>query len=184
MGHTGVDVGGYGAGRWGHWAPQILMTSVVATVGLTLAPLPSSSAVVTAMPVLLVAVVLLTWVQMHRHDRALCELCVAALPLNPSQAARTYERRLAVAHLGSNRRGLIGYVVVLLGADLSVVLVPPVWVNASVVVWICVQSTLIYVVLSHVTHRRLQPWCARCSGGGGSRGVGAPDPLPVDSSPR
>lgn len=182
MRHVDAEVGDFGAGRWGHWAPQILIAAVVTTVGLTLVPLPPSNPVAAVTPILMVAMVLATWVQMRRHDRALCELCVAAMPLNPSEAARTYERRLALAHLGSNRRVLVGYLAVLLGADLSVAVVPAAWLDAAVVVWVCVQSTLIYLVLSHVTHRRLQPWCTRCGGGGGG-GVGAPDPLPVDSHP-
>ncbi len=182
MARPAAGFGDDGASLWGHWAPQVLVVAVVATIGLTVAPLPPGSSVAALTPVLMVATVLATWVQMRRHDRALCEFCVAAMPLNPSEAARRYDRRLALAHLGGNRRALLGYLAVLVGADLAVAVAPTTAMHAVVLVWACVQSTLIYLILSHVTHRRLQPWCRRCRSGGGGDGAESLDPSPVDSS--
>lgn len=174
-----------GAGRWGHWAPQILIAAILASVVLAVVPMPTGNPLTALSPALLVVVVVATWVQMRRHDRSLCEYCVAAMPLNPSAEAQRFHRRLALVHQGTNRRAVVAYLVVLLGADLSLALAPAGLFRPAVIVWACVQSTLIYLVLSHVTHRRLQPWCSQCGGGGGGRGdVGAPDPVPFDSRTR
>jgi hypothetical protein len=144
-------------------------------------PLPPSSPAALAAPILLVAAVVATWVQMRRHDRTLCELCMAAMPLNPSADAQRLRRRLAVAHLGSERRAVVAYLLVLVAFDLLLVIVPPEALTYASYLWAAVQSTLIYLVLAHSAHRRLQPWCPGCRDGGGDSGIGAPDPLPIDS---
>ena len=33
--------------------------------------------------------------------------------------------------------------------------------------WAVIQCSMVYLIMSHVTHRRFQPWCPWCSGGGG-----------------
>jgi hypothetical protein len=170
-----------GAGRWGHWAPQILIGAIVASVVMVIRPLPPSSPAALAAPVLLVGAVVATWVQMRRHDRTLCELCMAGMPLNPSADAQRLRRRLAVAHLGSVRRAVVAYLLVLVAFDLLLVVVPPGLLSYASYLWAGMQSTLIYLVLAHSTHRRLQPWCARCREEGGGSGADAPEPLPFDS---
>jgi len=44
------------------------------------------------------------------------------------------------------------------------------------IVWALVQSTMIYLILAHASHRKLQPWCPWCSGGGGGTDQLDPDP--------
>jgi hypothetical protein len=172
---------GQSAGRWGHWAPRILVVAIATSVVLVVRPLPYDSPLAVLSPVVLVAAVLATWVQMRRHDRSLCELCMAAMPLNPSADAQRFRRRLALAHLGTARRALIAYVLVIVAFDLLLVLAPAELLSLASYAWAGVQSTLIYLVLSHATHRRLQPWCPRCGEEGGGSGADTPDPLPVDS---
>lgn len=175
---------GSGAGRWGHWAPQILIGAILASVVMVIRPLPPASPVALASPVLLVGLVLATWVQMRRHDRTLCELCMASMSLNPSADAQRLRRRLAVAHLGTARRAVVTYLLVLVAFDLVLVVVPPDLLRPASYLWAAMQSTLIYLVLAHSTHRRLQPWCSRCREGGGGDGADVPDPLPIDSRSR
>lgn len=176
------DSSGQGASRWGHWAPQILIAAIAATVLLAVRPLPVDNPLAALSPLLLVVVVVITWFQMRRHDRGLCELCVRAMPLNPSESAARYRRRLALAHAGSHRRVLVAYLAVLLGSDLLVAVAPSALQRPALMLWAAVQSTLVYLVLSHVTHRRLQPWCVQCGGrGDGPDDVVAPTPEPSDS---
>lgn len=155
------------SGRWGHHAPQILIGAVLATVLLAAVPAPATSPMAALAPALLLGVVLATWVHLRRHDRGLCEHCVRSMPLNPSEVAQRHRHRLVVAHLGARRRVAVAYVVVLLGSDVALVAVPTGALPVAMTLWALVQSTMVYLVLSHVTHRRLQPWCPQCTGGGG-----------------
>ena len=182
--HAASWAGGQSAGRWGHWAPQILVVAIVTSVVLVVRPLPYDNPAAVLAPFLLIAGVLATWVQLRRHDRSLCELCMAAMPLNPSADAQRFRRRLAMAHLGTVRRALMAYVLVIVTFDLLLVLVPASLLPVASYAWAGVQSTLIYLVLAHSTHRRLQPWCPRCGDEGGGDGMEAPDPVPVDSQGR
>lgn len=146
-------------------------------VALAAFPLPADNPVGYVVPVVLFAVVVASWVLLRRHDRSLCEQCLHAMPLDAAASAQRYGRRLAVAHLGQNPRVVVGYLVVLLGSN-ALLLVGATW---ALVLWAGVQSSMVYPVVSHATHRRLQPWCRWCAGGGGGGAdvVDAPDPLPV-----
>lgn len=169
------------ASRWGHHAPQLLIAAVASTVALGVLP-PAPGLLAALLPALLLTAIVATWVQMRRHDRGLCELCMASMPLDPSLSAERYRRRLALAHLGERPRAVVLYLVALVATDLALVVVPPSMSAPALVLWACMQSSLVYLVLSHVTHRRLQPWCAQCGGGGEGRDdVGSQGPLPVDS---
>ncbi len=132
-------------------------------------------------PVLLVGIVIATWIQMRKHDRSLCERCIGSMPLNPSESAQRYRRRLALVHLGSEPRAIAIYLLFLLVANVLLSLAPGALLGPATVLWAVAQSTLIYLVLSHTTHRRLQPWCRQCDGGGDDDQADAPGPLPVDS---
>ncbi len=170
------------ASRWGHWGTQILVVSILATIALVLRPPPPENPLAFEGPIVLFFFVLASWGFMRQHDRRLCELCMSSLPLNASATALRYRRRLAVAHLGTNMRITIAYLIVLIGSS-------PVLLDTNLVphplaeyVWATIQSTMIYLVLSYRTHRRLQPWCPECSGGhGGREDVDAPEPIPTGS---
>jgi hypothetical protein len=160
------------ADGWGHVAPEVLCASIVAAILLGLRP-PQGAFLLT-LPLALMAVVLISWLLMRRHDRRLCEQCMAAMPLNAAEQAVKYKRRFWMAHTGAERRFLIPYLAVLIGSNFF----PGTWGRIA---WAVIQTSMIYLILSHVAHRRFQPWCPWCSsGGGGSEREGdvTPPPLP------
>jgi hypothetical protein len=163
------------AERWGHFAPQALIVSIMAVIVLRLRP-PADPAASLGASVALVAFVLASWLLMRRHDRGLCEHCMAAMPLNPSELAVRYRRRFWVSHTGAEPRYVIPYFVVLLGSNF---LTSPI----GQLVWALAQTTMIYLILAYSTHRRLQPWCPWCKEGGGGADKeepAIPDPVPSD----
>ena len=167
--------------RWGHWGSQVLIAAIVVAIAIVVRPLPYGSPAATLAPVLLVLVVVTSWLSMRQHDRRLCEDCARSMPLNPAQDAVRFRRRLMLAHLAGNRRVVVGYLLVLVASNLAL---EPAWVSSAVgrPLWAAVQSTMIYLMLAHGTHRRLQPWCPQCGGGGGDgRDADAPDPMPTSS---
>ena len=171
------------ASRWGHWGAQILVASILGAIALVLRPPPPGNPLSLEAPIALFFFVLASWGFMRQHDRRLCESCMSTLPLNASEVAVRYRRRLALAHFGSNLKFTVVYLVVLIGS--SPVLLDTNLLPASIAryVWAAIQSTMIYLVLSYSTHRRLQPWCPQCSGGdGGREDVDAPEPVPTGSS--
>jgi hypothetical protein len=157
---------------WGHFAPEVLCLSIVGAVMIGLRP-PDNALMVTA-PLALMTVVVVSWLLMRRHDRRLCEQCMSSMPLNAAEKALKYQRRFWMAHTGSEKRFLIPYLTVLIGSNFF----PGTWGRIA---WAAIQLTMIYLILSHVAHRRFQPWCPWCSsGGGGSEREDdtTPPPLP------
>jgi hypothetical protein len=110
--------------------------------------------------VALVVVVVGSWLALRRHDTGLCETCASAMPLNPAERATRYAARLRVAHLGSERRYVLGYLAVLLGVNF----LPG---RTGLLIWSLAQLSMVYLILAYSTHRGLQPWCPQCRGGGG-----------------
>lgn len=163
------------AERWGHCAPQALMVSIVAAILLRLRP-PADATAALGASVALISFVLASWLLMRRHDRGLCEHCMAAMPLNPSEQAVRYRRRLWLLHTGAERRFVIPYLVVLIGSNFA----PG---PSGQLFWALMQTSMIYLILSYSTHRRLQPWCPWCRGDGGGEDAeepATPDPVPGD----
>jgi hypothetical protein len=158
--------------RLGHHATPMLMGSIVAVVAIGLYPLPGALSF--SVPITLFAFVLLSWVLMRQHDRRLCEQCVMSMPLNPSEQAQKLKRRFWMAHTGSEPRFLIPYLVVLIGSNFATTPVG----RAG---WAVMQLSMVYLILSQATHRKLQPWCPWCSDGGGGEHVDETPPvLPHD----
>jgi hypothetical protein len=179
--YQGVPEPSRAARRWGHWGSQLLIAAILVTIANVLMPLPYDSAGAALVPVLLVLMVLASWLLMREHDRRLCEDCMRSLPLNPALDAARFRRRLMLAHLAADRRVVVGYLLVLLASNLvlDARLVPH---ELGRPLWAVVQSTMVYLVLAYSTHRRLQPWCRQCGGGGEDRqDMDAPDPLPRGS---
>lgn len=145
--------------RWGHRSPALLSASIVAAIALGIRPANATPLTALAAMALLVFV-LVTWLLMRQHDRRLCESCVAELPLNAAQAASKYHRRFWAVHAGSNPWILGPYLVALVGTNF---LMSPL----GRIAWAVMQASMVFLILSHTTHRRLQPWCGWCSGGGG-----------------
>jgi hypothetical protein len=166
--------GGFGR-QWGHSAPAILIAAIVAVIGLGFRPYAVGELSLTVEAALLV-LVLLTWLRMREHDRRLCELCARSMPLNAAGEAARFQRRFWLAHSGSNWRLLVPYLLVLLGTNFLTS-------TPGRVVWALAQSTMVYLILAYSTHRRLQPWCPWCAGGGGGSDTLDLDPdLPRGSS--
>jgi hypothetical protein len=155
--------------RWGHWAPQLLNVAIVISIGLGLRQSPPS-ALILLVTISLLAFVLVTWLLMRQHDRKLCESCAASIPLNASEKAQRYGRRFRVAHLGTNMRVVVLYLGILLGSNWLLT------VPYGRFAWAAIQSSMIYLITAHATHRRLQPWCPACSGGGGGEEPFVPEP--------
>lgn len=170
------------ANRWGHWGAQVLIGANLAAIALVLKPLPYDNPIAVIAPIALFLLVVASWLLMRQHDRRLCENCMSSMPLNASEVAARYRRRFAVAHLASDPRVVVAYLVVLIVSNPSLLgsdLLPG---TLAQYVWATIQSTIIYLVLSYSTHRKLQPWCPRCNGGGGDGDdVDAPDPVPSGS---
>jgi hypothetical protein len=145
--------------RWGHWAPSLLKLSIAASIALGFQSGASSLSLL--LRVVLIAFVVMTWLQMRQHDRRLCESCAAGIPLNASEQAHKHARKFATAHAGSNAKIVVPYLVVLLGSNVLLTLPHGRWP------WAVIQASMIYLISAHATHRRLQPWCPWCSGGGG-----------------
>lgn len=160
------------AATWGHYAPEILSGAIVGAIIIGLRPPPGMLAL--TLPVALIGLVVISWLLMRRHDRQLCEQCVAAMPLNAAEKAVRYQRRFWLAHTGTEPRFLVPYLAVLVASNFF----PGTWGRIA---WALIQLSIVYLIMSHVTHRRFQPWCTWCSNGGGGadRDVDlTPPPLP------
>jgi hypothetical protein len=145
----------------------VLIAAIVACILLVLRPLPPGSVASLVAPAALVGGVLVSWLAMRQHDSRLCEYCVAAMPINPTEAASRYRGRLAVTHLGSDRKAVAAYLILLVGSSVFLLGGPPLLREVGPYLWSAVQATMIYLVLCHTTHRRLQPWCPQCRGDDG-----------------
>lgn len=162
--------------RLGHHAGGLLIASIVAVVAVGLKPLPGPFQY--TVPIALVGVVLLSWLSMRAHDRRLCEQCAAEIPLNPAARATKLRRRFWMAHTGAEPRFLIPYVLVLVGSNFATSTIGRVG-------WALMQLSMIYLILSQSTHRKLQPWCPWCRDGGGGEDVKETPPvLPQDDRQR
>lgn len=158
--------------RLGHHASEVLIVAIAGVILIGLHPLPGTF--VLTVPLALIVVVLVSWVAMRRHDRRLCEQCVRAMPLNPSAEAARFRRRFWLAHSLSEPRYLVPYLVVLIGSNFATS-------ATGRIAWALIQSSMLYLIVASVTHRRLQPWCPWCSDGGGGEHVeDTPPVLPQD----
>jgi hypothetical protein len=157
----------------GHYASDMLIAAIVAVVAVQFVTLDPF--VVLAVSLTLFAFVLLSWLLMREHDRRLCEQCVLAMPLNPAEQATRYRRRFWMAHTGAEPRFLVPYFIVLISSNFAT------GTTIGRVGWAFIQLSMVYLILSQSTHRRLQPWCPWCSGGGGGEEVDETPPvLPHD----
>lgn len=163
---------GRAIGVLGHHAAGILIGAVVAVVALPVLPLPGL--LVLTVPAALFGVVILSWLLMRQHDRRLCEMCMLSMPLNAAEQASRYKRRFWMAHTGAEPRFMVPYLVVLISSNFATSTI-------GRACWALIQLSMVYLILSQSTHRKLQPWCPWCSGGGGGEHVDElPPVLPND----
>jgi hypothetical protein len=158
--YGGVSWTGRLAARWGHYGSSVLVAAIAAAIALGVYPPPAGSSIALLLPVALFAVVIFSWLLMRDHDRRLCEFCVSSMPLEAAEIASQLHRRFTLAHLGERRQLVVGYLIVLIGAN-GLLLIGP----AGRVGWAVVESSMIYLVLAYSSHRRFQPWCPQCRGG-------------------
>lgn len=167
--------------RWGHAGPTVFVGIIASMALLAVLPVTYPPGGRPLVSLTFIVLMVVTLVEMRKHDRGLCERCVSDFPLNPSQAAETYRHRLETVHLLAERRVGAWYLAAILVACLLPVLAPPPLRTAALLVWLASLASLVYIVRSGQTHRRLQPWCPQCGHQGGSDKVVTPEPMPLDS---
>jgi hypothetical protein len=170
-----------GSSRWGHSGPTIFVVVIGAMALLTVLPVAYPPGGKPLISLAFIAVMFTTYFEMRKHDRGLCERCVAEFPLNPAQDAETYSRRLATVHLLAEKRAAAWYLAAILVACLLPILAPAPLRTPALVLWLASLASLAYILQSGVTHRRLQPWCPQCGNQGGNDKVDTPEPMPLDS---
>jgi hypothetical protein len=157
----------------GHHATQLLIGSIVAVVLLPWVPLPD--VFMFTLPLALFGFVILSYVLMRQHDRRLCEACMLSMPLNAAERASAYKLRFWMAHNLSDVKFMVPYMVVLISSNFATNTTIGRWC------WAIIQLSMIYLILSYSTHRKLQPWCPWCrDGGGGEHVEDLPPVLPHD----
>jgi hypothetical protein len=161
------------AAWWGHRAANVLIGAIFAAIALRLHPLAAGSMLSLLAPVSVMVLVITSWLLMRQHDRRLCESCMSTMPLNAAEVAARRRMRFQVTHLGSNKALVVSYLIVLVGSAFVPGMV-------GLLVWTAAQLSMIYLVLSYSSHRKLQPWCPWCNerGPGEDDEVDAPDPVP------
>lgn len=165
--------------RWGHSGPTIFVGIISSMALLTVVPVPYPSGGRPLVSITFIVLMLVTFGEMRKHDRGLCERCMSDFPLNPAQDAETYSRRLATVHLMADKAVARKYLVAILVACLLPLFAPPALQLPALALWLASLASLVYVVQSGVTHRRLQPWCGQCGNQGGQDHVEAPEPMPM-----
>lgn len=156
----------------GHYSSELLIVSIFAAITVGVYPLPGVLSF--SVPVIIFAFVIASWLLMRQHDRRLCEQCVLSMPLNPAALAARYGMRFKVTHAFTEPRVFVPYLVVLIGSSFEMNTI-------GRIPWALIQFSMIYLILSQSTHRKLQPWCPQCQGGGGGDEVlETPPVLPHD----
>jgi len=158
------------ADLWGHYAGECLVVAIAAQIGARIYPLSAAAAFMITTAILVT--VIGSFLLMRRHDRGLCETCMAEMPLNPEAEVERKKMRFWVSHTGSEMKYIAPYLGIVLLCNFAYEII-------GFVPWAIVQSTLIYLILSQVTHRKLQPWCPWCKNGG-DRSSDLPEVLPSD----
>jgi hypothetical protein len=167
------------ASRWGHHGPTVLMGVFGTMATLAVLPVPYPANGKPFVSLTFIVLMLITYVEMRKHDRGLCERCVSDFPLNPAQDAETYRRRLRLVHALAEKRAAAWFLAAIVVACLLPHLVPGWLAVPALGVWLASLAVLIYYVQSGQTHRKLQPWCPECGNQGGSDNIEAPEPMPM-----
>ena len=155
---------------WGHYAGECMIVAIAGQIFAGLYPQRGLTGVVIGVAIM--ALLISSFLVMRRHDRRLCETCMAELPLNPEAVVQRQQMRFWVTHTGSEPKYLVPYLVVVFGSSFAYNVI-------GRIPWAIIQATLIYLILAQITHRKLQPWCPWCKNGG-DRNPALPDVLPSD----
>lgn len=167
------------ASWWGHHGPTVFVGIIGSMAALAILPVTYPPGGKPLVSIAFVAAMLANYGEMKKHDRGLCERCVADFPLNPAKDAERYQRRLETVHLMAEKRAATYYLAFILIACLL-----PVFVHGALRVpvmglWLLSLASLVYIVQSGQVHRRLQPWCPQCGHQGGQDHVDTPEPVPM-----
>ena len=169
------------ATRWGHAGPHILVGIMGSMAVLAIVPITYPTGARPMISLTFIVVMVSTWLEMRKHNRTLCEYCVADFPLNPAESAQTYSRRLDTVHRLADKKVAAKFLMMVLVACLLPIVAPTELQVPARILWLASLGSVVYVVLSGVTHRRLQPWCPQCGQQGGSDKIDTPEPMPLDS---
>jgi Flp pilus assembly protein TadB len=167
------------ATRWGHAGPQIIVAMIATMAVLAVLPVAYPEGGKPLLSLAFLALMLTTFWEIRKHDRALCERCAADFPLNPAQDAERYQRRLAVVHLMAEPHVARFYLVSVLVVCLLPLLAPDALRVPVMALWLAALGSVGYLVQSGQTHRKLQPWCHQCGHQGGQDKVDTPEPMPM-----
>ncbi|MGZ8745274.1 MAG: hypothetical protein ACXWXO_20355, partial [Nocardioides sp.] len=140
--------------RWGHSGPTIFVAIIATMAALAVLPVHYPSGGKPLVSLTFIVLMLVTFVEMRKHDRGLCEQCAADFPLNPARDAETYSRRLATVHVMADKRVARWYLVAILVACLLPIFAPPVLRLPALGLWLTSLASLVYIVQSGVMHRR------------------------------
>lgn len=166
---------------WGHHGPSVLIGVFGTMATLAILPVPYPPGGKPLVSLTMIVLMLVSYFEMRKHDRGLCERCVADFPLNPAHDAEKYERRLSLVHTLAERRNATWFLIAIVVTCLLPHLVPHPLQAPAMALWLASLFVLIYYVQSGQTHRKLQPWCPQCGNQGGSDKVDTPEPMPLDS---
>jgi len=123
-------------------------------------------------------VVMWLWLVGLYHERSLCEVCVARMPLDPAARAQRRRRWLRAAHLPLDHQ--IGSTLLLVGLMVAGSLP---WVGNRALM-IVLMVVLMVETVAIARHGALQPWCPWCHNGGGGDTETTPTPTPVGEGVR
>lgn len=131
----------------------------------------------------------------RKHDRDLCEHCIALTPLDPEQAVTEHRRTLLINHwfLDGNhpeetrKRAVTALIILsvlnigaIAGFFLAAWLPIPLAVQLMSLSWLALSAGLVFPYADEI-HRRLYPWCPFCGDDDGWDDGGIPEPSPDPS---
>lgn len=154
-----------------HQAWKMLLVAYISCVAQTfLAPAAFLWAVAN------VAAMIALIITESRHDRRLCERCIADWPLNPEESVRRARRRLRAFHWLVERLPR-RHQYALMAAIAVPYMAAGIWLSDF---GFAVFSAGLYSLIGmgavvNRAHWKLQPWCPQCRGGGGD--TFSPDPV-------
>jgi hypothetical protein len=119
--------------------------------------IPSIPFVVT---ILMAAMLITGLISFKAHGRSICDHCADTLPIDPKAYTEKYHWRFYIAHIFEDKRMIIGYYAILMLSGLLTAFF------LGQVLWVLVQFTICYLILSGSTHQKFQPWCQYCDNGG------------------
>ena len=167
------------ASRWGHHGPTVFVGIIGTMAAMAVLPIDYPPGGKPLVSLAFLALMLMNYGEMRKHDRGLCEQCMSEFPLNPSQDAERHARRLATVHVMAEKRAAAYYLMAILIACLLPIFAPDPLRMPAMVLWLASLASLVYIVQSGQVHRRLQPWCPQCGHQGGEEHEEAPEPMPM-----